>query len=79
MTMTETKTYKKTNTKTKTHRHRQIQSAFQDPMYVNFFKRRGFKDLKYYIGCLLIINQLINLRYKSKEVQAHLKTFTNLE
>ena len=43
MTMTETKTYKKTNTK-----------LFQDPMYAIFFKSRGFKDLRYYIACLLV-------------------------
>ena len=30
---------------------------FQDPMYAIFVKSRGFKDLKYYIGCLLVMTQ----------------------
>ena len=46
MTMTETKTYKKTNTK-----------CFRDPMYAIFFKSRGSKDLKYYIGSLLVMTK----------------------
>ena len=40
------KTYKKTNTK-----------CFQDPIYAIFFISRGFKDLKYYIGCFLVMTQ----------------------
>ena len=28
--------------------------CFQDPVYAIFIKSRGFKDLKYYIGCLLV-------------------------
>ena len=46
MTMTETMTYKKTNTK-----------CFQDPMYAISIKSRGFNDLKYYIGCLLVMTK----------------------
>ena len=42
----DTQTQTKTNTK-----------WFQDPMYAIFVKSRGFKDLKYYIGCLLVMTQ----------------------
>ena len=42
----DTQTQTKTNTK-----------CFQDPMYAIFIKSRGFKDLKYYIGCLLVMTQ----------------------
>ena len=42
----DSKTQTKTNTK-----------CFQDPIYAIFFKSRGFKDLKYYIGCLLVMTQ----------------------
>ena len=58
--MTETNTYKKTHTKTKTHTHTQTKTntkCFQDPMYAIFFKSRGFKDLRYYIDCLLLMTK----------------------
>ena len=42
----DTQTQTKTNTK-----------CFQDPIYAIFFISRGFKDLKYYIGCLLVMTQ----------------------
>ena len=42
----DTQTQTKTNTK-----------FFQDPMYAIFFKNRGFKDLKYYIDCLLLMTK----------------------
>ena len=54
MTMTKTKTYKKTNTKTHTQTNTK---CFQDPMYTIFFKIRGFKDKRYYIGCLLFFDK----------------------
>ena len=31
--------------------------CFQDPTYAIFFKSRGFKDLKYYIGSLLVMTK----------------------
>ena len=40
--------YKDKDTQTNTNT-----KCFQDPMYAIFFKHRGFKDLKYYIGSLL--------------------------
>ena len=52
MTMTETNTYKKTNTKTQTNT-----KCFQDPMHAIFIKSRGFRDLKYYIDCLLVMTK----------------------
>ena len=52
MTMTETNTYKKKNT----HIHRE-KKCFQDPMYAISIKSRGFNDLKYYIGCLLVMTK----------------------
>ena len=42
--------YKDTQTKTNT-------KCFQDPMYAIFIKSRGFKDLKYYIGSLLVMTK----------------------
>ena len=42
----DTHTQIKTNTK-----------CFQDPMFAIFFKSSGFKDLKYYIGCLLVMTK----------------------
>ena len=53
-TRTKTKTYKKTNTKTHTQTNTK---CFQDPMYTIFFKIRGFKDKRYYIGCLLFFDK----------------------
>ena len=50
--MTMKNTYKKTKTKTQPNT-----KCFQDPMYAIFFKGRGFKDLKYYIGCLLVMTK----------------------
>ena len=41
---------KDTQTQTKTNK-----KWFQDPMYAIFIHIRGFKDLKYYIGCLLVM------------------------
>ena len=32
--------------------------CFQDPMYAIFIKSRGFKDLRYYIGCLLLVDKV---------------------
>ena len=32
-------------------------NLFQDSMYAIFVKSRGFKDLKYYLGCLLVMTQ----------------------
>ena len=43
---------KDTHTQTKTNT-----KCFQDPMYAIFIKSRGFKDLKYYIGCLLVMTK----------------------
>ena len=43
---------KDTHTQTKTNT-----KCFQGPMYAIFIKSRGFKDLKYYIGCLLVMTQ----------------------
>ena len=40
--------YKDKDTQTKTNK-----TCFQDPMYAIFFKSRWFKDLEYYIDCLL--------------------------
>ena len=40
--------------------HTQIKTntkCFQDPMYAIFIKSRGLKDLKYYIGCLLVMTK----------------------
>ena len=42
----DTQTQTKTNTK-----------CFQDPIYAIFFISRGFKDLKYYIGYLLVMTK----------------------
>ena len=42
----DTQTQTKTNTK-----------CFQDPMYAISIKTRGFKDLKYCIGCLLVMTK----------------------
>ena len=33
------------------------EGCFQDPMYAIFIKSRGFKDFKYYIGCLLVMTK----------------------
>ena len=44
--------YKDKDTQTKTNT-----KCFQDPMYAIFIKSRGFKDLKYYIGCLLVMTK----------------------
>ena len=44
--------YKDTQTQTKTNT-----KCFQDPMYAIFIKSRGFKDLKYYIACLLVMTE----------------------
>ena len=43
---------KDTHTQTKTNT-----KCFQDPMYAIFIKSSGFKDLKYYIGCLLVMTK----------------------
>ena len=43
---------KDTHTQTKTNT-----KCFQDPMYAIFIKSRGFKDLKYSIGCLLVMTK----------------------
>ena len=43
---------KDTHTQTKTNT-----KCFRDPMYAIFIKSRGFKDLKYYIGCLLVMTK----------------------
>ena len=42
--------YTQAQTKTNT-------KCFQDPIYTIFFISRGFKDLKYYIGCLLVMTK----------------------
>ena len=68
MKMTVKKTYKKqrqrhtdtdkdkdTQTQTKTNT-----KCFEDLMYTIFFKSRGFKDLRYYIGCLLMMTKTKN-------------------
>ena len=44
--------YKDIDTHTKTNT-----KCFQDPTYAIFFKSRGFKDLKYYIGSLLVMTK----------------------
>ena len=44
--------YKDKDTQTKTNT-----KCFQDPTYAIFFKSRGFKDLKYYIGSLLVMTK----------------------
>ena len=54
MAMTETKTYKNTKTQTQTTTNTK---CFQDPMDAIFFKSMWFKDLKYFIGCLLVMTQ----------------------
>ena len=56
MTLTETKTYK--NTKTNKNK-----KCFKDPMYAIFFKSRGFKVLKYFIGCLLRVMAKANTQF----------------
>ena len=43
---------KDTHTQTKTNT-----KCFQDPMYAIFIKSKGFKDLKYYIGCFLVMTK----------------------
>ena len=43
---------KDTHTQTKTNT-----KCFQDRMYAAFIKSRGFKDFKYYIGCLLVMTK----------------------
>ena len=50
--------YKDTHTQTKTNT-----KCFQDPIYAIFIKRSGFKDLKYYIGFLLV---MIETKTKTK-------------
>ena len=42
--------YKDKDTQTKTNT-----KCFQDPMYLIFFKSRGSKDLKYYIGSIFVM------------------------
>ena len=42
--------YKDKDTQTQTNT-----KCFQDPMFAIFIKSRGFKDLKHYIGCLLVM------------------------
>ena len=54
--MTEKQTYKNTNTKTTTQTKTNTKWS-KDPMYAIFFKTRGFEDLKYYIGCLLLMTK----------------------
>ena len=44
--------YKDTHTQTKTNT-----KCFEDPIYAIFIKSRGFKDLKYYICCLLVMTK----------------------
>ena len=43
--------YKDKDTQTKTNTN-----CFQDPMYA-IFQKQGPKDLKYYIGCLLVMTK----------------------
>ena len=43
---------KDTQTQTKTNK-----TCLQDPMCAIFFKSREFKDLKYYIDCLLVMTK----------------------
>ena len=59
MTMAKRKTYKNTKTKTKDTQTQAKTNTkcFQDPMYAIFIKIRVFKDLKYYIGCLLVMTK----------------------
>ena len=54
MTLTETKTYKKKNTKTHIHRQRKKLSASKTQCMLYLIKAGGFKDSKYYIGCLVM-------------------------
>ena len=42
------------DTQTKANKNTKL---FQDSMYAIFVKSRGFKDLKYYLGCLLVMTQ----------------------
>ena len=62
----DTQTQTKTNTK-----------CFQDPIYAIFFISRGFKDLKYYIGCLLVMTQtktaVFNVHHENDK-QGHFRT-----
>ena len=44
--------YKDTQTQTKTNT-----KCFQDPIHAIFFISRELKDLKYYIGCVLVMTQ----------------------
>ena len=74
---------KDTHTQTKTNT-----KCFQDPMYTIFFKIRGFKDKRYYIGCLLFFDKdkdMVDIdideylqkdKYKDKDTQTQTKTNT---
>ena len=57
MTMTKTKTYKKTETKTKTQTDKDKYKVLTRPKICYFFQKQGSKDLKYYIGCLLVMTK----------------------
>ena len=63
---------KDTHTQTKTNT-----KGFQDLMYAIFIKSRGFKDLKYYIGCLLVMTQtktaVFNVHHENDK-QGHFRT-----